>query len=253
MPAMKGNDYRLRQRIFFWTGIFCLACVIVPAFYGVLNFGSLVIAVCGLLLIFGPRYWHIVARRKPVRRLAVFLITVFVSYSVTVSLVMLKTAYFMKPPESGRITVVVLGSKINGDSPSLMLKRRLDVAKDYLMTNPDAFCIVTGGQGADEDYPESFVMKNYLVAQGIAEDRIITEWQSTSTQENLLFASRLISDSNIPIIIATDGFHQLRAHILASAYDMKAYSLSSFTPPGLLPAYWVRDMLGVSVAWLQTK
>ena len=46
--------------------------------------------------------------------------------------------------------VVVLGAQVQGDQPSLTLKKRLDLALEYLTGHPQASVVVSGGQGADE-------------------------------------------------------------------------------------------------------
>ena len=54
--------------------------------------------------------------------------------------------------------VVVLGAQVQGDQPSLTLKKRLDLALEYLTGHPQASVVVSGGQGADEAYTEASVM-----------------------------------------------------------------------------------------------
>lgn len=53
-------------------------------------------------------------------------------------------AYGRPAPKQGAATVVVLGCKVNGDQPSLMLRRRLECALEYLRTNEQAVCVVSG-------------------------------------------------------------------------------------------------------------
>ena len=51
--------------------------------------------------------------------------------------------------------MVVLGCKVNGEEPSLMLRRRLECAMEYLAENPQADCVVSGGMGDNESYTEA--------------------------------------------------------------------------------------------------
>lgn len=51
--------------------------------------------------------------------------------------------------------MIVLGAQVHEDGPSVVLKYRLDAAIDYLNENPDTNCIVSGGQGANEPFPEA--------------------------------------------------------------------------------------------------
>ncbi|WP_444633377.1 YdcF family protein [Cupriavidus oxalaticus] len=58
-------------------------------------------------------------------------------------------------------------------------------------------------------------MAGYLVARGIAANRMIPEGRSTSTEENLVFSRRLLEgqgvDATDPIVLVTSDFHVRRA------------------------------------------
>ncbi len=144
-------------------------------------------------------------------------------------------------------TVVVLGCHVKGSTPSLMLTRRLNTAYDYLTENPEALCIVTGGQGVGEDIPEGQAMKTYLVEKGIDEERIYTEEKSVNTYENIVFAKEIIEEEKLisDIVIITDGFHQYRASIIAQNQGLESYSVSCRTRPELIPTYWVREWMAL--------
>ena len=72
-----------------------------------------------------------------------------------------------------------------GTQPSLMLQERLEVALQYLEEHPDVPCIVTGGQGSDEQISEALCMQQWLVRHGISEERIFLEAEAVNTAENL--------------------------------------------------------------------
>lgn len=151
-------------------------------------------------------------------------------------------------PDGKPVTVVVLGCQINGESPSLMLSRRLDTAYGYLAENEDINVIVSGGQGSDEVTSEADVMKKYLLKKGISENRIYIEDKSTSTEENIEFSKRIIENEGLctDIAIVTDGFHQLRGDIFAKRKGLKSYNISAKTEEWLLPTYWIREWFGVA-------
>lgn len=88
--------------------------------------------------------------------------------------------------------LVILGAAVYGTEPSPALRDRLDWAILYLEESPDTIAVVSGGQGPDEGISEAQAMKNYLVAHGISEERILMEDQSTSTKENLLYSFSII-------------------------------------------------------------
>ena len=140
-------------------------------------------------------------------------------------------------PSDGPEFVVVLGAQIHGEQPSLTLKERLDLAKDYLDANPAAAVFVSGGQGADEICTEASVMEQYLLTQGIAEDRIVKEEQASDTRQNLLYSRALADERGIDtdsVVIITSEFHLCRAKYYARAMGMEAFGLGSKTWPWIL-------------------
>lgn len=156
-------------------------------------------------------------------------------------------------PAGGDSTVIVLGARIHGDRPSRMLRERLDVAVDYLKENPEAKCIVSGGQGADEQYTEAHVMKAYLCEQGIAAERIYEEDRSTDTHENIDYSLAIIREENLSerVAIATQEFHQYRAATLARRAGLT--DVSAVTTPSpfyLLLCYWVRECAAICRLWV---
>lgn len=167
--------------------------------------------------------------------------------------VMLSAAYLNPPDETNPPqTVIVLGAKIVGDQPSLMLSRRLDAALGYLKQNPQATAVMCGGLGAEQAYTESTVMKQYLVARGIDSGRIFEESASVNTGENIAFAAEIIGQNGLDtrVVICTDGFHQLRAAIFAKRDGLAPSAISCNTPWGLVPIYYVREWVGLAKALL---
>ncbi|MBO6141724.1 MAG: YdcF family protein [Ruminococcus sp.] len=144
--------------------------------------------------------------------------------------------------------VIVLGCQIRGDSPSRMLKYRLDRAYDYLCENEDAICIVSGGKGSDEDYTEAEIMKKYLVQKGIDSSRITEEGESTSTRENMLYSKNILDDMGFSgsVCFISDGYHLYRAGLIAKGEGLDAFGISAETELRFLPTYWVREWLTLS-------
>lgn len=127
--------------------------------------------------------------------------------------------------------LIILGAKVKpGGIPSLSLKNRLDEAASYLKEYPHVMAIVSGGQGADEEQTEASVMHDYLIAQGIAADRILQEDQSTSTYENLLFSKKLLPADTTRITIVSNDFHLKRATLLANKLHLQADVIAAPTP-----------------------
>ena len=84
--------------------------------------------------------------------------------------------------------IVVLGCQVRGETPSRMLRHRLDTAYEAMQKHPDALCVVSGGKGSDELISEAEAMRRYLVEKGADESRIVMEDKSTNTFENIKFS-----------------------------------------------------------------
>ncbi|MDE5859406.1 MAG: YdcF family protein, partial [Oscillospiraceae bacterium] len=174
---------------------------------------------------------------------------VFAVLAAVISVFMVNAAHSYP---SGSSTVIVLGCKVRGETPSLMLGQRINAAYRYLEANPDAVCIASGGQGADELISEAECIKRVLVEKGIAEERIILEDKSTSTDENIRFSAEKMNEYGISgsITIVTSEYHQLRAKMIADKYGLESYAISSNTAFYLLPTYWLREWFGVVYQFL---
>ncbi len=168
-------------------------------------------------------------------------------FAATLSVLMARQAN-NAPSEGENHPVIVLGCKVNGDTPSRMLRYRLQAAQEYLEAHPDVICVVSGGQGYNETRTEAGVMKEWLVSHGIDADRIIAEDQSGNTDQNLAFSKKMLEDAGISCekaVLVTDGYHQYRASLFAKKQGIKAYAHSAKTELHLLPTYWIREWFGL--------
>ena len=129
-----------------------------------------------------------------------------------------------------------------------MLSRRLDAAYKYMSEHETVCAVVSGGQGSDEAMSEAECMRSYLTDKGIAPERIFMEDKSTTTKENLEFSKKLIAENGLPqkVTLVTDGFHQLRAEMLAAKAGIASpYNISGYTSWYVIPTYWVREWFGI--------
>lgn len=138
--------------------------------------------------------------------------------------------------------VVVLGAQVRKSGPSKALRYRLDTAADYLRNSPDTICIVSGGKGANEPFPEAQGMADYLKAQGIEEGRILQESKSKTTQENIVNSKKLIAGDNASVGIITNDFHMFRALQIAHDNGLdEAQGIAAGSPPDMLVNNMVRE------------
>ena len=232
-----------------------LALFIAPFFVGIVNLGNCTGAfisavMLGIFTFYRP-FSRMIASlwQKPAGKAVICCISVIVIFCIILALVI--SGFMIRAsrdaPEDSATTVVVLGCKVKNGRPTLMLRRRLDAAYDYLCDNKDVTVIVSGGQGSDETISEAQCMSEYLISKGIDSERIIIEDKSSSTYENLKFSREIIKENALceKITIVTDGYHQLRAEIIAADLGMDAYNISAPTSPWLIPTYWVREWFGV--------
>ncbi len=251
----------MRRKIVWWrlaVGVLSAAIMVwslMPLSSGIVNIGVVVPFAASLLGI----AWGLTPppqeKRKGWRKKMTIIVWVCIGLVAALGVVIssFMVAAAVDKPQGGESTVIVLGARIHGDRPSRMLRERLDVAAAYLKENPKANCIVSGGQGPDEQYTEAHVMKAYLCEQGIAADRIIEEGRSTDTHQNMDYSLAIIREHGLSerVAIATQEFHQYRAATLARRAGLS--DVSAVTTPSpfyLLLCYWVRECAAICRLWL---
>ncbi len=144
--------------------------------------------------------------------------------------------------------LIILGASVKGKRPSLSLRFRLEAAVDFLEENSQTRVIVSGGQGPGELITEAEAMKRYLLEQGIEEDRIIKEDQSTSTVENLKYSFSIIdkTSSNASISIVSSDFHIFRVKMLAGSFGKTVQGIPAKAFRPSLIHYYVREFFAVA-------
>lgn len=169
---------------------------------------------------------------------------------VTAETVCMVSANRKEAPEDA--TMVVLGCKVQGEAPSLMLQERLDAAFAYLSEHEETVCILSGGQGSDEDISEAECMYRYLTERGIAPERLYVEDRSESTRENLRFSGEIIEEEGLSrnILIVTNEFHTYRAGRIAEELGMEYGSAPGKTAWWLLPTYYIRELYAILQQWI---
>ena len=227
----------------------------VPLTRGIINVGNgagmFLSASLMLILVFWHRFQLFLGHcwEKPVGKTVISVSVIIMTASVILAAVI--SAFMIKAendkPRNEDTTLVILGCQVRNGAPSLMLQGRLEAAYAYLKEHEGVKVIVSGGKGEDEIISEAQCMKEWLVGVGISPDRIYMEDRSVNTEENLRFSKEIIDKNHLPsaITIVTDGFHQLRADILAEKQGIESYNISSHTKFYLLPTYWVREWFGV--------
>lgn len=151
-----------------------------------------------------------------------------------------------REPPAGLDYIIVLGAQVKADGPSVVLRYRLDAAYDYLVENPGTICVVSGGQGPNEPFPEADGMADYLVSRGIDEGRVLLEPRSETTVQNIAFSLEVIDDPGATVGIVTNDFHVFRAVRIARAQGIEgAVGVPAGSVAWYLPNNLLRECLGV--------
>lgn len=259
--AAANGSHRLLTAVLLLLSAAGIVLFTIPFFVHIKNIGNLFGLACSVLLLAGVLFRKQLGallgliREYRAGRIALRILGVLVLlgllYCLVMSCIMLHAAH--KKPGQKPQAVIVLGCKVRGTVPSRMLSRRIRAAYEKLSADPALVAVVSGGKGDNEDISEAQCMYNELTRLGISADRIIMEDQSTSTSENLRFSKKLINENGItgPLYIATDGYHELRAQILAKKEGLpECVPAAAYTSWYLLPTYWVREWFGLAHAFV---
>jgi len=140
--------------------------------------------------------------------------------------------------------VIVLGAAVHGSTLSNTFQERLDTALAYHQRNPQAWVVVTGGQGPQEDLAEAAAAAIYLESNGVSPRQILRDEKSTSTEENLRYAKGLLDKQlgpNYRAAFITDDFHIFRAERVARGVGLDATHLSCHSPWYFWPTNYARE------------
>lgn len=121
--------------------------------------------------------------------------------------------------------IVVFGAAEYNGVPSPVFKARLDHAFDLEERGLALLVITAGGSGGDPRFTEGAVGRDYLIQQGMAEDKIITDTQSDTTYENVRAVAQILSQRHARSCIAvSDGFHLYRIKLMLHALGITAFA-----------------------------
>lgn len=229
-------------KIFFIIiGIILLIWYFAPVPGGTLNAGNGVgMAFSVFLILFGAFYNVIAVGWK--RFIIIAMVAVLVIVVTPLSFNMAKYANYKT--DEGVSTVIVLGCKVYGTTPSRYLRKRCQKAAEYLEQNPDAVAVLSGGQGPDERISEAQCMENVLTDLGIDKSRLFKEDKSTSTSENIAFSKAVIEENGLSesVLVVTNEFHEYRAKLICDKNGLDFHSSCSYSPFYTFITYHTREM-----------
>ena len=162
--------------------------------------------------------------------------------------------------------VIVLGARVRGTKISNSLKQRLDRAIEYSEEYPNTVLVLSGGKGPGEEISEARAMYEYLQYNGIPEDKLLIEDQSSDTVQNIVFSKKVIdyqekykameareslldsykerSDS-VKIAVLTSNYHVFRAEAIARRQEIEPVGVAAACDPVLAVHLWLREAFAV--------
>ena len=187
-------------------------------------------------------------------RIVVLLTCIGLAYFCFVEYFIIKNA--RTDADAGRDYLIVLGAAVYGNQPSLTLVRRLEGTKAYLDAHPETVAIVSGGMGKGETITEAQAMHDWLIAHGVAPERLIMEPKATSTLENLTYAFDLIRERGDEpagrVAIVSSAYHLYRAKCMAA--KLGAPDAAGVAAPWgyffVMLNYFIREAFGVTHLWV---
>ena len=121
--------------------------------------------------------------------------------------------------------IVVFGAAQYDGQPSPVFKARLDHAFDLEEEGLASLVITTGAGGGDLRFTEAGVGRDYLVQQGMAADKILSDAASQNTYQSVQAIARLLAARNAHTCIAvSDGFHLYRIKLMLAKRGIRTYA-----------------------------
>lgn len=188
------------------------------------------------------------------KKLRNYMLYIVLLLILVIEIPIIVVGYLTQPVKSD--TIIVLGAKILGQDPSLMLRLRLDEAIKLYEAGYAPTIIVSGAQGPDESISEAASMKAYLLNHGIPAERILLEDQSFNTYQNLANSHKLMQVNSLrTAVIVSNASHIRRSLLLAQNLGIQATGSPApmASSPYLTTKQYVREGAAVAVLFLTGK
>ena len=145
--------------------------------------------------------------------------------------------YSFKDDARNADVAIVLGASTYNGHPSPVYQERINHAVDLYKKHLVKKIIMTGGYGKGNPVSDAYNAKLYAISQGVPEDDILTEDQSTVTLENLINAKKIMDVEHYKTaLIVSDPLHMKRAMLQA-----KDAGITAYTSPTQSSRYRTRD------------
>jgi len=183
-------------------------------------------------------------------------------------------------PAFPRDYLVILGCGLRADgTPTPLLAGRVDAALAFAQAQEESGLgaptfVPSGGQGADEPWPEAESMRQYLLGKGVPDEHILLEDKSVNTRQNLALSAQVIATADKSkaaassseamagpmtladhiqprIAFATTNYHVFRGYVYAHEAGIAAEGISAPTKLYFWPNAFLREFIGLLASrWL---
>ena len=120
---------------------------------------------------------------------------------------------------------IILGAAAYNGEVSPVFRERIDHGITLYQERYVDRLIVTGGTAEGAKGSEAAAARDYLLSQGISEEAVLLEEESTITQENLENSKVIMEENGFETaVIVSDPLHMKRAMLLAEDAGINAYS-----------------------------
>ncbi len=142
--------------------------------------------------------------------------------------------------------IVVFGAAEYSGKPSPTFRARLDHALVLYQRGIAPFIVTTGGKG-DARFTEGGVGRDYLVAAGVPDAKVIAETQSEDTSESAQRVGAIMRANNMKSCVAvSDGYHIYR--IKRMMHDQGVQTYGSPRPGGVArPLIFLREVASITL------
>jgi vancomycin permeability regulator SanA len=117
---------------------------------------------------------------------------------------------------------LVLGSKVELDgTPSPRLRARLERTVELYQAGAFPVVIASGGVGR-EGFDEAAVMRDYLVAHGVPEDRVLVDSSGVTTYASAQATERIVRERKLKsVFVVSQYFHLPRARLALRRFGLE--------------------------------
>lgn len=155
----------------------------------------------------------------------IILITILIFFLYITGNIISICMYSVKDEKCKADVAIVLGAATYNEDVSPVYQERLNHSINLYQQGYVKKIIVTGGLSPHNKQSDAYTAKHYVISQGIPEEDVLIEEQSTITQENLNNSKVLMEENCFhTAVIVSDPLHMKRAMLLAKDIGIKSYS-----------------------------